>query len=542
MVRRGRLLGLLCAAAALAPLAARADEPKNAGEPRIMMESGEVTNVPDAFDDGDIFDAHVSLGFQFAAKSARILRETTIAEPGLTTGGFTSRLMNVAQYSSQIARLTPRVDIGIYHDLAIYARLPIILAYSQKLDGVSGSENQQSVVAAGAPGEQLFRLPFKSPDRSGVEYLALGIDLDIFNQARDRSKPTWLLGAEVRLAIGDPMQACNPDTSRLNAVPAGYGSGTPVACADPSDVNRDGLRDNDFEGTDLSARQAGVTRGTIGLEAHTILSKRVKYVEPYGGFSALAEFYNSKDFTLTNLEGSLVNHPPIRGKMILGTMIIPWENREKFGRFTLDFRFTGEYVSEGRDYSELFDALGSSDAPSMRHPQWASFERSAPWTAPPQPDGSPATPAQQAAFDKDLQEQCDNGTVSPCPVKSVVAGSQKTYNTGLTDVYAYGTYRISASATWQASEYVKFSIGGGFQFDQGHVITGDQPCNPSFKNDADAVFKAGPCHSGDDATQNLTATGIPNPNYRPVVNVVGRRFYVDAAQTWDIAISGTVMF
>lgn len=520
----GRTLGFLCAAAALAPAAARADEPKNAGEPRIMMEAGDVTSVPDAFDDGDIFDAHVSLGFQFSAKSAKILRETSVGGPGLSSGGYTSRLMNVAQYSSQIARLTPRVDIGIYHDLAIYARLPIVLSYSQKLEGLDGSENQASVVAAGAPGEQLFSIPFKSPDRSGVEYLAFGAEVDIFNQARDRSKPTWLLGAEVRLAVGDPMQACNPAATRLNPVPAGgFADRAPVACADPSDVNRDGQNETgaaeEFEGTDVSQRQAGVTRGTIGLEVHTILSKRVKYIEPYGGFSALAEFYNSDDFTLTNLDGSLVNHPPIRGKMILGAMIIPWENREKFGRFTLDFRFTGEYVSEGRDYSELFDALGSSDAASMRYPQWAAYTTN-------------------GGFN---EADCNDGDgTTPCYPRSVVdRNSQKTYNTGLSDVYAYGTYRASISATWQASEYVKFSLGGGYQFDQGHIITGDQPCNSAFQGD---VNKAGPCHGGDDGTQNISATGIPNPNYRPVVNAVGRRFYVDSSSTFDLAVSGTVMF
>ncbi|MBK8256159.1 MAG: hypothetical protein IPK82_26255 [Polyangiaceae bacterium] len=520
-MRRG--VGCLCAAAALSPVVAHADEPKSSTEPRVMMESGEVTNVVDAFDDGDVFDANVSLGFQFASKSAKIYRETSIAAPGLSSGGYTSRLMNVAQYSSTIARLTPRVDIGIYHDLAIYARLPIVLSYQQKLDGLEGSENKQSVTLAGMPGEQLFSLPFKSPDRSGLEYLALGFEFDIFNQARDKSKPTWLFGAEVRLAVGDPMQACNTSTTRLNAVPTGFADRTPVQCASPTDVNRDGQNEDgsaaQLEGNDVSARTAGVTRGTIGLEAHTILSKRVKYIEPYGGFAALVEFYNSDDFTLTNLDGSLVNHPPFRGKMILGTMIIPWENREKYGRFTLDFRFTGEYVSEGRDYSELFDALGSSDAPSMRYPQWAAYR-------------------QNPNFN---EGDCTDGDSStPCYPRSVVdQGSQKTYNTGLTDVYAHGSYRASASATWQASEYVKFSIGGGFQFDQGHIITGDQPCNSAFKED---VGRSGPCHSGNDNTQELVATGIPNPNYRSAVNVVGRRFYVDTSATWDVAISGTVMF
>lgn len=510
----------------MAPIAAQADEPRSSTEPRVMMEPGEVTNVVDAFDDGDRFDANISLGFQFASKSAKILRETAISEPGLTTGGYTSRLLNVAQYTSQIARLIPRIDIGLYHDFALYARLPIILSYSQKLEGLNGSDQQQSVVLQGAPGEQLFGLPFKSPDRSGVEYLALGLELDIFNQARDRSKPTWLLGAEVRLSVGSPMQACNPDTSkRLNSA-----STDPiVACADPSDIDRDGKKDSDFEGTDLSGRQAGVTRGTIGLEGHTILSRRLKYVEPYGGFSALVEFYDSNDFKLTNLEGSLVNHPPIRGSMMLGTMIIPWENREKFGRFTIDLRFTGTYVSEGRDYSELFDAIGSSDAPSLRNPQWAGYK-------------------QNDLFD---QAVCDGTKPGKCVARSIVdEGTQKTYNTGLTDVYAHGVYRASGSATWQASEYVKFQAGFGFQFDQGHIITGDQPCNPNASvitgaadpQSPDVVAKAGPCHGGNDDTQSLTATGLPNPNYRPSMNVVGRRFYVDASMTWDVAISGTVMF
>jgi hypothetical protein len=480
-----------------------------------MMEPGEVTNVIDSFEEGDIFDLNVSLGFQFASKSAKIFRETSIAQPGLSTGGYTSRLLNVAQYSSQIARLVPRIDIGVYHDIALYARMPIILSYSQKLEGVKGSDAKQSVALVGSPGEQLFKLPFKAPDRSGVEHLALGLDFNIFNQARDRSKPTWLFGAEVRFAAGDPMHACNPAAQ--------------VPCADPSDINRNKSKDSNFEGEDVSEHQPGVTRGTIGLEVHTILSKRIKYIEPYGGFSVLAEFYDSNDFKLTNLEGSLVNHPPIRGKMMLGTMVIPWENREKFARVTLDFRFTGEYISEGRDYSELFDALGSSEAASMRQPQWAAYK---------------ANPLFDAS-------KCQPGAMGPCVPRSVVdEGSQKTYMTGLTDVYAHGSYKLSAGVTWQASEYVKFSLGGGFQFDQGHIITGDQPCNPSPKfltgnaspTDADALAQAGPCHSGDDSTQNISATGQPNPNFRPTINVTGRRFYVDSSTTWDVAVSGAVMF
>ncbi len=107
--------------------------------------------------------------------------------------------------------------------------------------------------------------------------------------------------------------------------------------------------------------------------------------------------------------------------MILGLNVIPWEVRDQFQRVTIDFRFTGAYRSEGRDYSELFDALGSSDALSIRKPSFAAYH--------------------------------DYGTG-----ESVVdPTSQKVYFTGLTDVQQHGKYTFSTEFTWQAGEYVKFT-------------------------------------------------------------------------------------
>jgi hypothetical protein len=480
-----------------------ADEPKSATEPEVMMEGGEVTQVitrpPPG---GRPAGINVSLGFNYESKTANILRETAIHEPGLTTGGFTTRLMNVAKYSSTETRLVPRVDVAIWHDIGVYFRLPIILNYSQNLGDLNGTQGREGVVLQGAPGETLFGLPFKAPDRSGLEYLAAGIDLDILSEARDRTKPTWLFGIEGRFSIGTPMHACNPNPK------AGQ-----VNCADPSDINRNGQPDGAFEGTGFSTRSPGVTRGTIGLEGHTIMSKRFKYVEPYGGFAALFEFQqNSSDYGLTDLEGSLVNHPPFVGSMILGLMVIPWENREKFSRLTFDARLTGRYHSEGRDYSELFDALGSSDAASLRQPQWAKYM------------ANPSYNAGSTDQNKKIYSVID-------------PSSQKTYFTGLSDVAAYGSYRGSLAVTWQAASLFKLQVGFGFKHDQSHNISQDQPCNPDLNGDD---TKAGPCST---KTSNPPkATGIPNPNYRPTVNGVGRRFYVDSSNTFDVFASAVLMF
>ncbi|MDI3286112.1 hypothetical protein [Polyangium sp. 15x6] len=495
---------------------ALADEPRSATEPRVMQEPGEVVNVIDAFDEGDAFDIAISLGFQYSTKSAKVQRETNVFGPGLTSGGFTSNLMNVAQFSEQTSRLIPRVDIGLYKDLALYFRTPIILNNSRELTGLNGSDRVQSVVLQGAPGEQLFSLPFNSPDRSGLEYLAVGIDTSAFmNQARDRTKPTLLFGVEGRFALGTPMHACNPDA------PSGQ-----LKCAHPSDINRNGQRDvtapndpnNNLEGFDVSERDPGVTRGTIGLEVHTLVSKRIKYLEPYGGFSALFEFQQEdSDYGITDLEGSLVNRPPIRGTMTLGLMIIPWENREKFGRLTFDLRVQGTYTSEGRDYSEIYDALGASTAASLRQPQWAKYMSNPAYN----PDAQPGMEQAHSIIDPQ---------------------SQKTYVTGLTDVQQYASIRGQASVTWQASEYVKFNLGFGFTHDQKHGITADQPCNPSFKDNPGAT---GPCNFKTDLSgggELITATGIPNPNYRPTINAVGRRFWVSDSNTFDVFASGVVMF
>lgn len=487
--------------------AGRADEPVKTTEPKVLNEPGEVTDVVDAFDGDDPFDLHITIGYQHTWKNAKIRRETTLDQPGLSSGGYTADTMNVASYSETTSRLNTRIDAGLYKDLALYFRVPIILSNSIELTGLDGSENAQNVVLGGVPGEKLFGLPFSSPNRSGIEYLAIGIDADIFNQKRDETKPTWLMGIEGRFNVSEPMHACNSSRSRL---------ANEVECADPSDMDRNGVRNSsatgpaELEGQNPASRKPGVSRGTTGLEFHTLVAHRTKYVEPYGGFRALFEFpVDASDFGRTNLQGSLVNHPPLEGWVIMGLQVIPWENREQFQRVTFDTRIQGSYRSEGRDYSELFDALGSSNASSIRRPTYAEYRRS-------------GVPGQEN-------------------VSVVDESSQKVYFTGITDVQAHGKFGVSGMATVQAGEYIKFQIGLGYLHVQSHFITMDQPCNPDFKKD---WARAGPCHTDvvQGNTTSRTTTGIPNPNYRPQINNVGNRFKVDDVNLIDFWLNAIVMF
>jgi hypothetical protein len=505
---------------------AHAQEPRRSTEPSVLSEPAEVMQIVDAFDVGDPFDVAISLGFEQTSKNARIRRETMIAQPGLTTGDYISDELEVARFRERTSRLQPRIDLGVYRDIAVFARMPIILANKRKLQTVDGGSDNQPLILRGEPGEQLFQLPFQSPTRSGIEYLALGLEFALMNQARNWVRPTWIGGFEARINVSEPMHACNESPDPLNQLD----SGAQVKCARPSDYNRNGQSGDAFgpdgvalEGVFDSSPEAGVSRGVTGLEVHSLVSKRVKYVEPYGGFRALFEFpVENSDFGLTDLEGSLVNHPPLRGNFVAGMSIVPWEIREQYQRLTFDVRFVGTYVSEGRDYSELFDALGSSDARSLRRPLYSSYQRNPDFVEPSDPN-YPTNPT---------DSQTTPSVVDP--------RSQKVYFTGITDVQQHAEFSLSGQFTWQAGEYVKFNLGLGYQYIQPHFITFDAACNPDFSGDLDA---AGPCRTGSSAEiAGLSATGIPNPNYRRTINTPGYRFKVDDGNVVDGWLNVSVLF
>jgi len=118
--------------------------------------------------------------------------------------------------------------------------------------------------------------------------------------------------------------------------------------------------------------------------------------------------------------------------------------------------------------------------------------------------------------------------------------SEKVYFSGVTDVQAHGSYRLSSEFTWQAGEYIKFHVGGGYTLVQSHFITFDQACNPDFSSDS---AKAGPCRSGGAvAGSSSNVSGTPNPNYRRTINDPGQRFKADDSHAIDAWLSATVMF
>ena len=132
-----RLTLKTCSALPLAGLfltsLSHAEEPKKVSEPSVLREPSEVVQVVDAFDDDDLFDLNLSLGYESTWTSSKILRESSLTDAGFSDGGYSRANLNVAQYSQRVSRLNTRADIGVFKDVALIVRLPIILSDDRQL-------------------------------------------------------------------------------------------------------------------------------------------------------------------------------------------------------------------------------------------------------------------------------------------------------------------------------------------------------------------------------------------------------------------------
>src|SRR5687767_5649186 len=83
--------------------------------------AAEVTRVATSFEEDNRFDIHLGLAYSFNYKSAAILREWN---SGAATDDQ-NRLVKDLIYRQQRHLLTPSIEIGLWHDLAVYMALPV---------------------------------------------------------------------------------------------------------------------------------------------------------------------------------------------------------------------------------------------------------------------------------------------------------------------------------------------------------------------------------------------------------------------------------
>lgn len=189
--------------------------------------AGPGSDVASAFDPEDGFDLHLSAEYQLDLHTAAIRREDA-GRPG-TDPTDPVPVSDDLVFSSTRQTVVPRLELGLFHDVSVSASLPYVVSESRTLEldqrdkpctfDIPGatcvSRMSSSTLAdgllpmAGFDGENggagfMGNDPtvFRSPVRSGVDQLHLGVTYAPMNQRRDDTKPTWKLGAEVRIAVG----------------------------------------------------------------------------------------------------------------------------------------------------------------------------------------------------------------------------------------------------------------------------------------------------------------------------------------------------
>lgn len=292
--------------------------------------AGPASVVPSAADVGDPLDFHARVEYGYAVERASIERESV--GPGADPLGATPQQLDLA-FEQFRHTITPRGELGVYRDTWLSVALPIVIAQSRELslqDGVdrdSSSTLRDGILPfdgfdARDPGTALpGDLVFRGASRSGLDQVHLGLGIAPMNQQRDATKPTWKLGAELRLAVGKVMRF-------------------------------DAMRTDD---------QTGVSRGVHELRLWTSMARRYRRTEAWFEMywqapiaakdGSLFEDPTNGDFGATN------TMPGQRAGIGFGIEAYIVDDAINNNRISVDLGMKVDAHFEGRDYTEMWEVF-----------------------------------------------------------------------------------------------------------------------------------------------------------------------------------------
>ena len=284
--------------------------------------------VPSAADPGDPIDLHLRLDYEYQLDRSLITRERVGLPTADPLGGIPRRKdLSFHQYRHV---LTPRAELGIYRDTWVSLALPVTITQARELTLASGVDRAHSSTLldgllpadgfdAQDPGTPpAGNLVFRGVNRSGLDQIHLGLAVAPMSQKRDDTKPTWKMGAELRLAVGKLMKF------------------------DPQKPD---------EGT-------GVSRGVHEIRVWSSIDKQFRWTEgwfemfwqaPFGEKSG--SLFSDPGFGATNVKLAQ------QAGVSFGLEAYAINDRENGNRISLDVgsRLVGHF--EGREYSELWEVF-----------------------------------------------------------------------------------------------------------------------------------------------------------------------------------------
>ena len=448
----------------------------------------EVSRVASSFEDDDIFDIHFGVGYDFTFKRAAILREWNTGAAGDTQ----NRLVKDLMYRQLKHTVTPTIEVGLWHDLALYLTMPIVLAdsrdysFDQRVDDCvfgeqanatcTNKDNSTTIrdgiiprdgfdaTSPANPGAQFTgsgtEVIFRGPQRRGLDQLHVGVKYGILNQKKRSHMPNWIIAGEGRFAIGRA-QSFSRD----------------ITTSDPSGNHRVGRRIHE-------------------LGAWTALSRRYRFLDPYfvayWRQSLRAGDSKFQDFSEFGQQDNII--PQSTAGITIGSEIVPFERKSRNVKLSVDVSGTAVLHYGGRGYSEVWELL--ADSPSLV----GSFD--------------PTNTCDRSAA---LAFAGSNPVGDPGYVAA--GGSACQSFEGVTEIQDFGSFGFNAGINLHLSEYFRLSLGTRLLTDTRHFVT---------------FAKRGDAAGGADPNRVEPGTREVNPMRRDVVDNVGRRFAVDDVINIDV--------
>lgn len=283
--------------------------------------------VPSAADPGHAIDLHLRLDYEYQLDRSVLTREQL--DPGADPLGGIGRNRDLSFHQYRHV-LTPRAELAIYHDTWLSLALPITIGQARELSLDSGVDRASSSTLAGGllpsqgfdardpstapPGDLVFR----GVSRSGLDQIHIGLAAAPMSQSRDDTKPTWKLGAELRLAVGKVM--------RFDAMNPGAETGT--------------------------------SKGVHEVRVFTSVARQFRFAEAWFELfwqvpiaTRTSSLFKDPGFGSTNATLSQ------QGGASFGVEAYALDDKQNGNRISLDVgsRIVGHF--EGRDYSEMWEVF-----------------------------------------------------------------------------------------------------------------------------------------------------------------------------------------
>lgn len=462
------------------------------------LSAGSRMDVQDSFEDNHPFGMTFNVRYEYKSQTADILREYVDPVDKTLT------LLNQLQAQTYVQTAHFDLRVGLYKDLEFAVDLPLVLSqYTdigfhpdvKKQAKAAGKDPRDAVLGIRdidpdpgtwekAKSTTLFDLPYKGTDRSGLGDVKLGLRWSPWNLERDPGYPTWILSIMATLPTADVKRAGN----------------------------------------------TAVGGGMTWVHFNTSIARRVMTrLQPYFDFNVDVPAAASSGSLFQNYNSTTQNRvkPPTSVGVKVGTQFFPWEREHGDRYISVDLGGGFDYFLDGRDYSVLFEALGTSPCRTSNDCWMTTYDRDV--KALKDQEAKVQAAFKKGLLTKDTYEKQIKNLEDQIAAKGVADTFKR--SDGITDVEAHGMLSSWFGLAYQPIK--NLTLGGQLSllWQQPHFITNADPGQDSMDDvriDSPGIL--------DTAVTGYNSLGDNeyNPVYLKEIDYPGRRFKVDAVFGWSL--------